>query len=75
MPWAIRTKDMQTDLGQQPLIAGFKDAPEQQPIPLEDLEREYCRLTHQPYPITEMVFASSWMLFRVCNSRAAALMY
>ncbi|KAJ7935127.1 kinase-like domain-containing protein [Mycena leptocephala] len=65
MPWAIRTKDMQTDLGQQPLIAGFKDAPEQQPIPLEDLEREYCRLTHQPYPITEMVFASSWMLFRL----------
>jgi len=35
------------------------------PIPLEDLEREYCRLTGQAYPINEMTFVRSWMLFRL----------
>jgi len=35
------------------------------PIPLEVLEREYCRLTNQEYPIQEMSFARSWMLFRL----------
>jgi len=47
------------------LINGFKGASKDVPIPLEDLEREYCRLTAMDYPITEMIFARSWMLFRV----------
>jgi len=47
------------------LLVGFKHDTKDVPIPLEDLEREYCRLTKQPYPITEMVFARSWMLFRL----------
>lgn len=47
----------------------FKNATTGVPISLEDLEREYCLRTDQPYPITEMVFARSWMLFRVSLSR------
>ncbi|CDO73966.1 hypothetical protein BN946_scf185043.g14 [Trametes cinnabarina] len=46
------------------LSTAFKDNPAEAPVPLEDLEREYCRITQQPYPIPEMVFARSWMLFR-----------
>ncbi|CAL1711401.1 unnamed protein product [Somion occarium] len=47
-----------------PQLVPFKNDPDA-PITLEELEREYCRLTNQPYPITEMVFARSWMLFRL----------
>jgi hypothetical protein len=47
------------------MSGSFKGAPERQPIALEELEREYCRHTNQPYPIPEMIFARSWMLFRV----------
>ena len=46
-------------------MKGFRNAIADVPIPLEDLEREYCRLTKQVYPIPEMVFVRSWMLFRV----------
>ena len=45
-------------------MAAYKNSPEQ-PANLEELEREYCRLTKQPYPILEMVFVRSWMLFRL----------
>lgn len=45
-------------------MVGFKNV-QDVPISLEELEREYCRLTTQPYPIREMVFTRSWMLFRV----------
>lgn len=47
------------------MLRGFKGAPVEQPVELEALEREYSRLTGWPYPIKEMVFARSWMLFRV----------
>ena len=46
-------------------MRGFRNANVDVPIPLEDLEREYCLLTKQVYPITEMVYVRSWMLFRV----------
>jgi hypothetical protein len=46
-------------------MVGFKNSKSNDIIPLEILEREYCRLMSQPYPITEMVFVRSWMLFRV----------
>ena len=46
-------------------MAAFKNNAKDAPIELEVLEREYCRVTSQPYPIPEMVFARSWMLFRV----------
>ena len=48
-------------------MRGFKNAAaEEVPISLEALEREYCKLMAQSYPIVEMVFVRSWMLFRVC---------
>lgn len=46
-------------------MRGFRNANVDVPIPLEDLEREYCLLTKQAYPIPEMVYVRSWMLFRV----------
>lgn len=49
-------------------MVGFKNQSKDVPIALEVLEREYCRLTKQPYPIPEMIFARSWMLFRVSGS-------
>ncbi|TEB37691.1 APH-domain-containing protein [Coprinellus micaceus] len=62
-PWAIDLKHVPS--GAPLLLRGFKGATEGVPIPLGDLEREYCRLTNQPYPITEMIFVRSWMLFRL----------
>jgi hypothetical protein len=65
MPWTIRPADMQID-SDKPLMGGyFKDMPDKQPIPLEDLEREYCRLTNQPYPTKDIVFVRSFVFFRV----------
>ena len=46
-------------------MGGFRNANVDVPILLEDLEREYCRITQQAYPIPEMVYVRSWMLFRV----------
>ena len=46
------------------VLIGFKDSAEQ-PADLGELEREYCRLTRQPYPLPGLVFARSWMLFRL----------
>jgi len=63
MPWSIDMADIPSNDGSFSML-GFKNAAEV-PIQLEDLEREYCRLTNQPYPINEMVFVRSWMLFRL----------
>jgi len=63
-PWSIDPKLVPPMPGGSALI-GFKNVPEDAPIALEDLEREYCRLTKQPYPIMEIGFARSWMLFRL----------
>ncbi|KAF5326626.1 hypothetical protein D9611_000276 [Ephemerocybe angulata] len=62
-PWAIDLKHIPA--GAPFTLRGFKNTTKDVPIPLEDLEREYCRLTNQPYPITEMIFVRSWMLFRL----------
>ncbi|KAJ7647726.1 kinase-like domain-containing protein [Roridomyces roridus] len=64
IPWSIKSSDMSLD-PERPFMRGFKGTTEEQPIPLEDLEREYCRLTNQSYPIKEMVFVRSWMIFRL----------
>ncbi|EAU91258.1 protein kinase subdomain-containing protein PKL/CAK/ACAD [Coprinopsis cinerea okayama7 len=61
-PWAIDLKNLSDAPG---FLRGFKNTTVDVPIPLEDLEREYCRLLKQPYPIVEMVFVRSWMLFRL----------
>jgi len=66
-PWSIDPNDIPNDPEMTRLssIKGFKRATKDVPIPLEDLEREYCRLTNQLYPLKEMVFVRSWMLFRL----------
>ncbi|KAH9944587.1 kinase-like protein [Amylocystis lapponica] len=47
-------------------MVGFKHATTPDvAISLEALEREYCAHTRQAYPIVEMGFARSWMLFRL----------
>ncbi|PPQ63019.1 hypothetical protein CVT24_005965 [Panaeolus cyanescens] len=61
-PWSIDMNDLPEG---QFVMRGFKNTTVDVPIPLEDLEREYCRLTNLPYPIKEMVFVRSWMLFRL----------
>jgi aminoglycoside phosphotransferase (APT) family kinase protein len=61
-PWVLDPVDVSG------IMVGFKNSPEMEPISLAELEREYCRVTQQPYPIIEMGFARSWMLFRVCHS-------
>ena len=62
-PWSIDTKDIPTGINFS--MRGFRNANVDVPIPLEDLEREYCHLTKQPYPIPEMIYVRSWMFFRV----------
>ncbi|TDL16112.1 kinase-like protein [Rickenella mellea] len=64
MHWSIDKRDI-ADYAEFTLMRGFKNNPSEAPIELEALEREYCRHTNQPYPIPEMVFARSWMLFRL----------
>ncbi|KAI0313307.1 kinase-like domain-containing protein [Amylostereum chailletii] len=67
MPWAIDWNSVRVPptAANSITLRGFKSSPQDMPIPLEDLEREYCRLTKQPYPIHEMVFVRSWMLLRL----------
>lgn len=62
-PWSIDLRSFPENSSFT--MQGFKGMSEHVPIPLEDLEQEYCRLTSQSYPIHEMVFVRSWMLFRV----------
>ena len=65
-PWIIDPELCVID-GVKPL-PGYKNT-DYTPCEVELLHREYCTLTNQPYPIPEMVFASSWMLFRVSRTQ------
>jgi aminoglycoside phosphotransferase (APT) family kinase protein len=69
-PWAIDMRDLPKNSSFT--MQGYKGTSEHGPIALEDLEQEYCRLTSQSYPIREMVFVRSWMLFRVRQSSISA---
>ncbi|KAI0776246.1 kinase-like protein [Trametes elegans] len=60
-PWLI-PKGVFHERGQ--VFFAFKDNAADAPIAVEELEREYCRVTRYPWPIPEMVFARSWNLFR-----------
>ena len=59
-------------------MLGFKNkAPEDVPIALDELYRRYCELTERSYPIREMPYISSWMLFRVrinCPNRRSYIL-
>ncbi|KAI0061886.1 APH-domain-containing protein [Artomyces pyxidatus] len=62
-PWAIEPRDVQVPAASA--FRAFKNNPAEAPALLEDLEREYCRVVKQPYPMPEMVFVRSWMLLRL----------
>jgi hypothetical protein len=51
-----------------PSIPGLKNDPKA-PLGLEDVRKEYCHLTGNPYPLEGAVYASSWMIFRVSPVR------
>ncbi|KAI9062733.1 kinase-like protein [Trametes sanguinea] len=61
VPWSIPKGTFPKGIT---ITAEFRDNPAETPISLVELEREYCLVTRQPYPMPEMVFARSWMLFR-----------
>ncbi|KAF9529729.1 protein kinase subdomain-containing protein PKL/CAK/ACAD [Crepidotus variabilis] len=61
-PWSI-DKSILPDFAQH--MTSFQNAKSNVPVSLEELEGEYCQLMMLPYPITEMKFVRSWMLFRL----------
>lgn len=61
-PWSVDSKHVPP--GATITVRTFKNTTKDVPIPLEDLQREYCQLLNLPYPMPEMVFVYSWMLFR-----------
>ena len=49
-----------------PGFEGLKDVPiEAIPITLREIEQEYCKVANITYPIKDMPFVRSWMVFRV----------
>jgi len=62
-PWSVDVKDISAESNFA--MRGFRNATADVPIPLEDLEREYCHCMKQVYPIPEMVYVRSWMFFRL----------
>ena len=67
VPWGIDpAKVTQSNL--VGILIGFKNNPRDMAVSIDELEREYCTYARQPYPIVEMGFARSWMLFRVSTA-------
>ncbi|KAH8087811.1 kinase-like protein [Cristinia sonorae] len=64
-PWAIDPGLIPRGTPASTHMVAFKNRPQEAPIPLEDLEREYAKHMNLPYPIPDIVFARSWMLFRL----------
>lgn len=56
LQWSVKANDT---------LGFIKDVSQDVPVTLEELEREYCRLTRQSYPLDGIVFVRSWSLFRV----------
>ncbi|QRV84219.1 phosphotransferase enzyme family protein [Ceratobasidium sp. AG-Ba] len=62
MPFHVTSKEVPPP----DAITGFKDLPPSEvPCSLEELERAFCTGFGVPYPIPEMVYANSWMFFRL----------
>jgi hypothetical protein len=53
------------DIAALSFVRGFKNAVPAPVISYPELEQEYCRLMGLPYPVKEMPYVQSWMLFRV----------
>ncbi|EJD08019.1 kinase-like protein [Fomitiporia mediterranea MF3/22] len=64
MPWSVNPNDIPDDgAGFGHSLLTFESG--QIPASIEELEREYCSLTNQSYPVEGIVFARSWMVFRL----------
>ncbi|KAG9081605.1 hypothetical protein FS749_007544 [Ceratobasidium sp. UAMH 11750] len=62
MPFHVTSKEIPPP----DAITGFKDLTASEvPCSLEELERAFCEGFGVPYPIPEMVYANSWMFFRL----------
>ncbi|KAG8741202.1 hypothetical protein FRC10_003196 [Ceratobasidium sp. 414] len=62
MPFHVTSKDVPPP----DAITGFKDLPASEvPCSLQELERAFCEGFGVQYPIPEMVYANSWMFFRL----------
>ena len=72
MPWAVDPRDASNNDSFP--MRGFRNNPDI-PVSLNELERQYCTLTGFSYPITEMPFVLSWVLFRVSASRNVNMLY
>lgn len=65
LPWSVDMSHIPKDIPFT--LRGYKGEAKDVPIALQELEKEYCRLTNQPFPILEMVFVRSWTLFKVSH--------
>ncbi|KAG6850875.1 hypothetical protein H0H93_007493 [Arthromyces matolae] len=54
LPWSVDMRKIPKGISFS--LRGYKGEVNDVPIALEELEKEYCRLTNQPYPIPDMVF-------------------
>ncbi|KAF5380575.1 hypothetical protein D9615_004657 [Tricholomella constricta] len=63
LPWSVDMENIPKDVPFK--LQGYRGAATDAPIAVEELEKEYCRLTNQPYPIPGMTFVRSWTLFKL----------
>jgi hypothetical protein len=62
-PWTIDVKY----IPEGATMKGFKNSKGIVPADVKVLEQEYCRLMGQSYPIKELSYVRSWMMFRVSS--------
>ncbi|KAI0034874.1 kinase-like domain-containing protein [Vararia minispora EC-137] len=65
MPWSINWNEVGLPSEIPIATKGYKNSTEDSPISLRDIEQEYSRLMGLSYPIDDMIFVRSWMLFRL----------
>ncbi|KAJ3768394.1 kinase-like protein [Lentinula raphanica] len=75
-PWSIRPEHLPREGVFREGVRAFKDLPTNKvigtgkggegcaPVQLDLLEKEYCKLMNLGYPLEDIVFVRSWMLFR-----------
>ncbi|KAH7875474.1 kinase-like protein [Lentinula edodes] len=71
-PWSIKPEYLPTDGVFRQNVRAFKGLPTNigtseencAPVQIDLLEKEYCRCMNLEYPLKDIVFVKSWMLFR-----------
>ncbi|EIN06542.1 kinase-like protein [Punctularia strigosozonata HHB-11173 SS5] len=67
-PWNVEPSLLPqgVDLTKATLMRTFKNLPpEELAVSRDELEARFCKMTNQPFPLQDMVFARSWMFFRL----------